>query len=438
MTMGLISEKGFGTEISSQSNKIYTDQDVTTSRDHQKHATELIEPSPQYPRPDDTTIAHEEANAKTYTLKTAYDHGRYPETYNTLMQYVSGTPIRVTYYRHIRSDTSIQTDYSSNIDMYEDKIHTDLEQILNFEFRTESGFNFSWNDDNKEAMFTGEGIVYPGFEVSVGDEFTYKIGDSIGLFKIDSFEPLSIRQGSYQRITFALKERLDNDGYNQLISRVCSTVVFDIQKYMSSGLTLLKTESFVQLEQLRQIRLSLIKYYSNKLYDRNINSYIRHDGVYDPYLVRYISKKISSFDTKKTAIQLVTIYDYDESLWSLFTEDRHTTLSSLKCYSSEKIKRDGVFTTLVNGVINKRYVSLEHSSTDTSDTYVLSHHFYQGDKTLMSTLEQLVYDYVTSGVVDVATTLAIVNNFRQLSVQELFYKGGIYLHLIDVAIRTIT
>ena len=416
---------------------MYTDQSVTTDRDHPKHSTELINPSPQYPRPDDTVIAREEANAKTYINKTAYDPQRYPDVYGTLMQYVSGTPIRVTYYRQIHSDGEVQTNFGDN-DTYEDYIHSDLEQILNFEFRTESAFSFNWDDDKKEALFSGEGIVYPGFEVSVGDMFTYKIGDSIGLFKIDSFEPLSIRQSSYQRITFSLFQRLDNDGYNHLIQRTGSTVVFDLQKYLSGGLVLLETESYVQLERLREIKASLTKYYSHTFYDRNIHSYVRPDGIYDPYLVRYMSKKISAFDTKVSALQLVTIYDYEDSLWGLMTENRHDTFKIIKSFSALNTKRDGVFTTLVNGLINREYISLHREPIHSSEPYVLSDAFYSQNRSSMSVIEQLVYDYVTTGIVDIAQTLQIVQTFRQLPIDELYYKGAIYLHLIDVAIRSIT
>lgn len=435
--MGVISQNESSTTTLFPSNNLYSDQDVTTSRDHPKHSTELIDPTPQYARPDDTVIAREEANAKTFINKTAYDPQRYPDVYGTLMQYVSGTPIRVTYYRQIHSDGEVQTNFGDN-DVYEDYIHSDLEQILNFEFRTESAFSFNWDDDKKEGTFSGEGIVYPGFEVSVGDMFTYKIGDSIGLFKIDSFEPLSIRQSSYQRITFSLFQRLDNAEYNNLIQRTGSTVVFDLQKYLSGGLVLLESESYIQLERLREMRISLAKYYSHTFYDRNIHSYIRPDGIYDPYLVRYMSKKISAFDTKVSALQLVTIYDYEDSLWSLMTENRHDVFKIIKAYTGVNVKRDGVFTTLVNGIINREYISLHREPVFNSETYVLSEAFYLQQRDNMSLVEKLVYDYVTTGTVDVTATLSVVQAFRQLSHEELFYKGGIYLHLIDVAIRTIT
>lgn len=434
--MATISEKEFSTGISSQS-RPYSDERTLDERVMPQDMTTLVEPTPQYPRPDDTVLAREQVNSQTFTNQTSYDPVRYSNVYGTLMSFATGTSLKVTYYRHIRSDVTVQTDFSDN-DFYEDDIHTDLEQILNFELRVDSAFNFNWDDERHEAMFTGEAIVYPGFEPSVGDMFTYKIGDSIGLFKIDSFEPMSIRQGAYHHITFSLFTRLGEVERAILVRRTGSTVVFDLQKYMSGNLVLLQHESYINLEKLRELRSSIAMHYTKCFYDRNNHSYIRPDAIYDPYIVQYLLKKISSFDTKCYPMQLVSIYDYDQTVWSLFTDDKHTYLDDVYPTFTIKYKRDGVYTTQVNGLTNCKYLAITDLESEIKTPYVFSQNFYNKEVTMMSTMESLVYDYLTVGNIDPSKTVSLIQDFRRLDKATFFYNGAVYLHLIDIAIKSIT
>lgn len=321
----------------------------------------LVEPTPQYPRPDDTTMAREEFNDKTFTKQTSYDPERFHETYGTLMQYVTGTPIRVTYYHQILPDDGERTAFGDT-DFIEDDSHVDLEQIINFEFRTESQFNFNWDSERGESTFSGEGITYPGFEPIVGDMFAYKIHDSVGLFTITHIEPLSLRQGAYHKIAFTLRSRLGEKERNVLMTRSRSTSVFDIQKCLGESITLLKSESYLILEKLRETRKSLVPYYHNKFYDPLIESYMRPDGLYDPYLVTYMLKKISSTEVRRRPMNLVMVNDYENTIWSLFTYQRHESLDLVNPSFEVITKQDGIFGTQINGLINKPFLRITNAN----------------------------------------------------------------------------
>ena len=498
----------------------------------------MIQPTPQYPRPDDTVIANSEANSKSFIYQTSYDPGRFHDTFGTMMQYVSGTPIRVTYYKQILSDNLERTAFADT-DFVEDDSHIDLEQILNFEFRTESQFNFSWDSDKGMATFSGEGITYPGFEPTVGDMFLYKIHDAFGIFVLTHVEPLSLRQGAYHRINFILRSRLNDSDRKTLLSRVRSSSVFDIQKCLGEKLTLLKHEKYIALEKLREIRVSLSKYYNHIFYDELIDSYIRPDGVYDPYVVKYMLKKNDSFIIKRRPMQLVIIDDYLDTIWSMFTDIKHSNIAALKQVYTTSKKIDNIFGTQINGLMNREYVVLldsmediqsnnnntnnTHTSkkdkleyqinrpdpifgihkednideeaicdTDEAHThhhiyyykpnihhnhnhtffkqpscgttippclprpiipvldkddvvtvspdgyYIFDNVFYNGLTSQMSIFEKLVYEYISTGNIDVDTTVYEVSKYRKLSKDRLFYNGPLYIGLIDAAIAAIT
>lgn len=440
--MGTLSQQGSFTETSSPSNE-YTDNRFVDEQKFAPDTTDLVEPIPQYARPDDTTFSHTEVNASTFINRTSYDPNRYPDAYGSLMMYAGGTPIRVTYYHQIFADNSERTAFG-DADLVEDNIHSDFERIINFEFRTDSPMSFSWDSDKAESTFSGEGIVYPGFEPQVGDLFTYNIIDATGLFIITGFEPLSIRQGSYHKISFTLLQRLDATTLATLTKRCKADLVFDTQKYLSGNLTLLKKDAYIALEKLCALRITLAKTYMSKFFDRNIDSIVRPDNIYDPYIVQYILKKISAFDVRVSPMQLVKIYDYDTTIWSQFTDVKTNTLSDFNIGMKIRRKIDGVFTTQLNGLTNRDYLSASYDTTTELDDmtvikpYVFSDNFFNHDTGNMNKMEQLVYSYMACGKVDPFDTVELVTNYRLLSLDDLFYRGAVYLHLIDTAIASIT
>ena len=179
-------------------------------------------------------------------------------------------------------------------------------------------------------------------------------------------------------------------------------------------------------------------HYTKCFYDRNNHSYIRPDAIYDPYIVQYLLKKISSFDTKCYPMQLVSIYDYDQTIWSLFTDDKHTYLDDVYPTFTIKYKRDGVYTTQVNGLTNCKYLAITDLESEIKTPYVFSQNFYNKEVTMMSTMESLVYDYLTVGNIDPSKTVSLIQDFRRLDKATFFYNGAVYLHLIDIAIKSIT
>jgi len=311
----------------------------------------------------DFNVSHENTNEATFLNKTALNASRFNEELGSLLGYQRGSPITVTYFRRMISEDNIKT-IDSDYDILENDIHVDLEQINNFEFRVSGAFSFSWEEG--EASSVGEGTTYPGFEPKIGDMFIYSTGkhEALGLYVVSNVEPLSLRQGAYHRINFYLKYRLSPKQTEELHKRIHSTVYFDKQKFLSENITLLNYTSAIQLNKLRKARIEIAKYYANNFYDRSMYTYMRPDGYYDPYVITYINKKLSIPDVKVRPEQLVPIYDYNKSIWSLFTDSEHVYLKQV--YSHYYIVKREVmtFNTGMNSLINRPYVQLGEPSND--------------------------------------------------------------------------
>lgn len=413
------------------------------NHNHSPNAGDLIKPTPQFPVQGDIHVSHESANISTFTNKTALNPSRYNEVFGTLLGYQRGSPIQVTYFKNMLSEDNIRTKYN-DFDPDEDNIHTDLQQINNFEFRLSGAMPFSW--DEGEATSTGEGTTYPGFEPQVGDMFLYSTGagETIGLFVISQVEPLSLRQGAYHKINFYLKNRLDKNKVIELHKRVHGEpAYFDKQKFLSDNITLLNHSSAVQLQILRKSRTSICKYYFNTFYDRTMCTIIRPDGVYDPYLVHYLHKKISISDVKVRPEQLLPIYDYSKSMWSLFTDEEHKHFS--QCFTHHYVIAHTVltFNTGINSIINRSYIQLCNSSRELPEEYmvikpyVFSDAFYGENPTGLSVFESIIFDYIVSDKINIPAIVSVVENYRTVDIPNAFYDLPIYLHLIDIAIRRI-
>ena len=75
------------------------------------------------------------------------------------------------------------------------------------------------------------------------------------------------------------------------------TMYFDKYKYLAGNTTLLTTDAFQQKKDLEHIRLEIIEDYIERFYDREYSTFMRPDGIYDPYIVEYWNKKVSIQDS---------------------------------------------------------------------------------------------------------------------------------------------
>lgn len=400
------------------------------------------------------SVATNKATVKdTFINRTSISPHRYSEIYGSLLGSPRGHEIEVDYFHRNESIINNQTsevDYS----IYRHSIHTNFTKIIGFKFRLEQEFDISYDEEQTIMTISGTAKTFPGFNPHIGDLFLYILPDSqLGIFIVENIERLTIQQTTGHRINFRLVEYGDHDLGNleKIESSVSETFYFDKQKYLNKNFTLLTDDTYTQLKKLRQYRPKIVEYLFKKHFSNELNSIVRHDGIYDPYVVEFIQAKVSFFDVDKTPVQIYPeVTDYQSSLWFLLTGATDSDIESLE-YTYYSIKDIGeIWDVNFTGILNRKMIHLDDSKSinhkhnllilDPNDfkTYVLSHFFYEENLEKMSDLESMVYTTIEdpSGL-DIAKLLTMVKDYRKIPEEDRLYHLCIYIYLIDIAIENI-
>lgn len=350
-----------------------------------------------------------------------------------------GSPILVTYYHRNISDIDIRT-APGDISPMAHPVHHDFTKIINFELRLLDSLNNSFDEEDNSFTITGEAITYPGFVPYIGDKFFFDIGDNkVGEFKINNVTPTSYRQGKYHRVVFEMMRYVDDEVFKQLEDGVKDTLYFDKNVYTGDGdWTFLKQESYLQLQTLKLKHKELIQYYVKKFYSEAYESFLRPDGIYDPYIVEFLRKRLSLKEAKVRPSQLYTrLKDYHLSIWYMFTDSIYyaefTHLN--KNYTVEYLQADALSTDH-NALINRHYIGLT-SSDERSELYIFTDKFYGGGKDLMTPLERTVFEYITTKKINIESVLSFLDTYRNLDINNQFYQIPVLIELISVSINSI-
>jgi hypothetical protein len=192
-----------------------------------------------------------------FVNKTAISPSRYNGIYSTLMEFNQGFPIEVEYYhKHISyiekqsGDSTLSFD-KSNVDSSYTLVHK-------FEFKLKEPYNIEYNQETGEMSVHGSGIFYPGLEPNISDCFLSVLQETqIGLFVIDNVQRLSINNNTYYDVQFHLYSLVTEDILDKLSTFVVEELYFDKQKYLSDEVVLLKSESYLNLLKLKNIKVKL-------------------------------------------------------------------------------------------------------------------------------------------------------------------------------------
>ena len=257
-----------------------------------------------------SNIDHQSYVEDTFVNKTALNPKTYAEEFNLLQRYTSGSRISVTYFMRATTVGGLLRSDSIDPSSLRSPVQTSYTEIKNFEIVIlGKGLQSEFNQESRETKITGEALLYPGMRPNVGDLFITPIGDSVyGIFQIMDITRLTYRQGSNHRIVFFLREYATDDGVNVIRQSVTKTLWFDKETYLGDATTLLKEESYFCLKTLRQMRSILIRYYYNTFFDKRLGSITSPTGIYDPYLVSYLTSKISIRDSTVRPLQHYTVY----------------------------------------------------------------------------------------------------------------------------------
>lgn len=399
--------------------------------------------------------------------KIAIDTSAYPNAARQLLGYVKGHRIPVTYYRQMRQgNLSIRSqiaDYATQ----RSSLTTEYQKILNLEITLQQGLEFVTDPDHASAGLSGSGMMYPYMNPSVGDVFTYGLGDGrVGVFQISQVDPTSIRNQRIFRVNFVLQNFLTEEEQTALDASVTQTSVFDKTNYLGGTATLLSETTYLNLQKLKAYRSNLSKFYHQKFYDPDIASYAYPGMAYDPYVVKFMANKITMDDvhTRAKVLTGVDLKRYKKTIWARF-EDRYNTtvayLSPQYALIPYRATRMGVFNTELHGysiiepigyIAGTEYIIDSDNCSLTDDDaipitdidtgspytkYVFGSAFYLGTTTAMTPLEQRVYQSIIArNPGDMETFISVfLDSVYSVTPEEQFYRIPVYMHLIDQSLQ---
>ena len=389
----------------------------------------------QEPRPEERIIDKEYVKNNLMN-RTAVNIDRATGAIMALEKYVGGSEITVTYYHNMDANTTDQSTPSDTVDSL-DPVHSSMMRINNFAIKLQSEFSYSYSEDDHTSTITGEALVYSNFTPKAGDWFLYEIDKGVlARFVIDAPPTrLSVSSSTCRNITFRMHNIVSKQDIEEYEQRVRKILWFDKRMYFSNEGTLLRTDEYKTILELEDIYSKLWRSWYREYYDNNYKSFMRPDGIYDPYIVEFVKRHFSSRTSTDTASQLLNKFnDYDRSIWfKLEHPDELRPTKVLHDYKIEIKKYDSDDVT-INYLVNRTYLSLvEYSEDTTSHPYILED-IYGLDAVHHGPFEQVLYSYLNSGTVYIPCMTRIYLNRDSWTPLERMYNTVIYLYLIKQAI----
>lgn len=264
----------------------------------------------------------------TFINKSAIVPETYPDIYGTLLSFTEGIPVIVEYFKRRApyiNTQSIDTSFSAE----RSSVHFSFDLVHNFEIRLKENLEISIDPATTETAINGVAIIYPGFKPNVGDMFYMKLPDAkIGVFIVNITQPLTITRGTHYQIEFHFDGFLTAQTEERMKTVVSEEFWFDKQRYFSDEAALLTSKSYNQLELLVKCRSAIISRLMNKFYNTSEKTIVRPDGIYDPFLVEYLTNKITIRDSRRDLCQIFNpfINKFDNTIWQAFLNQDISTL----------------------------------------------------------------------------------------------------------------
>lgn len=430
----------------------------------------------------------------SFTTLSSVNPDRYPQEYKMLLAYPKGFAMKVSYFHRNSSDIDIRS-FATDISIYADDIHVDFTKVVGLEMKLEEPLSYNTQEQDNTVQLTGVGIMYPGFEPYEGDIFLLEADNrNVYLFHIDSITPTTYRQERYYRVTFNAYNIVNEELYHKLNSWVTEVCYFDKRKYFGeSEYTFLSKDSYNQLTTLRGLRKAITQEFVNTYFSETDDTFLRPDGVYDPYCVEYLRKKLSVADYSVRPKQIFTrLKNYYKSIWFKFVDAENVDISDLTPTFKILKHIPYMYDSDLNSLSLKYYISLEemtqedinyykahanelytsddryaskvtplhyHCSVDCclchsggSDTttddedallhapyYIFSDAFYKGYQGDMSELEVMIYKYFNdSDNLNIPYFVDILSKYRKIKPSVTgFYTWALYLEFVDMCILKI-
>lgn len=411
----------------------------------------------------------------SFVNRTAFNPQTYAEEFGLLQRYAAGSRIAVTYFLRSTPQAGLQRSDAIDPSSTRSPLQTSYTEIRELEIVVQDrGLQSTFNADNRETRVHGVALLYPGMRPCIGDLFVTPMGDAtFGVFQVSATDRLTYRQGSNHRINFFLREFASEDALADIRRSVTQTLYFERETYLGDATTLLKSDTYLWRGQLVRMRDVLTRHYYNTFYDKSLCSLVSPQGVYDPYLVAYLTRKISIRDSTYRPTQLYpAMQNYDNCLWARLTDITNRTLTGLQSDYSIQRLRFSRWDISITAAANHTLITLENPHRQAIETeqrahpfpppfagqitvgastqpsleliearhgYVLSPAFYSGDKTAMTPLEFRVYAVIRDRkLLELAEFIdGYLLRYADLTFAEQFYAIPLYLWLIDVGLDSI-
>lgn len=312
------------------------------------------------PEVNGQTIMDEQVVAKSFLNNSSINQDSFKNELSAIAGYPEGSPITVTYYSQNTALTDIR---SHNVDLLtEDKdvVHINLTEIRNFELRLSDEIDFNYDADSNVSECNGNALVFAGFEPKINDFFLYELRNGkIGIFIVSSIQRLALGQDTYHRITFTLQEYLTPERKTRLKTQTTAVFYFDKRKFLTGDHAFMTTEGYVNQKDLNEIKHAIIQNFTDRYYRKDMKSFIRADGLYDPYVVEYWNRKINYSECGYRPRQLlVNMQNYNRTIWSAMTNNPIHYASNYQHDISKGISYANFWTLSITPLLGMAYIKV--------------------------------------------------------------------------------
>lgn len=372
--------------------------------------------------------------------KYAIDTTQYASVTAQLVGFMRGKRISVTYYRSLLREPSNNRTNIADLATTRNVIDSEYQKILNLEITLPKGFEFLANNSQANATIKGQAMFYPKMNPNIGDIFLTGVGDGrTGVCRISLVTPMSWRNDRIYVVDFVVQQFLDTTTFEALDASVTQTSVFSKENYLGGTAALLSEQTYLQLLKIKELRANFCRLYHQTFFDSSLCSYIRPDGLYDPWVVNFMANKLSMDDVQIWPKNLLgkRPETYRQTLWARLEDRFNTTLYGLSPYTNilgYGEDRMGTFVTELYG----RSILFPAVEDNGDSPYLYSINFYNGVTASMTAEELLIYEAITKRNCGDLSILLInyLDLVYTLSPDDQFYKIPIYIHLIDMALQS--
>ena len=312
----------------------------------------------------DQRLAQRKYVENTFHNRTSVNVKRFGQVVSDLKGFAEGSPVKVIYYKEHYSETDLHGRHATEESLH--NVHKSVLKIIDFEIRMTGPLQYNHDTDENISKMDGEAYTYPGFEPEHGDKLVLEIDHGkFGLFEVTK-APVrtSIRASTYFKINFSFNGYMTEELAASLDAGVMDVAYFDKKRFLSEPGALLIHDEVIDMKFFEDQRAKMIHYHQQHFLDEKIMySFMRPDGIYDPYVTDFMMKVVEFSDLGTLATQLYQDAPYlNDSIWRAFL-DPNLPLESVPTGMSKVLYRVGSKSVLVNSLLNKYYMKFVKSKS---------------------------------------------------------------------------